>query len=137
MTEVETLVSGYYAVDYTYDRSIFEKVSTHVAAYSAEDAAERVLLSISANEGAKVLDARLLFGGSEPVTCTYNGGEGAVYPEGPWVAMEIDDIFTMVVVCDVHGYPAHGSVYSTDPECLGRYSGPCSFHPPLIEELRR
>lgn len=128
--EGEALVSGYYVVSYAYPGSVFEAVTTHLGAYSEEDAADRVRGSIVGHE-VTILRVALL-GDPEPVTCTYEGGEGAVYPEGPWVFMDWLDKWAPLLVCDVHGHPAHGCVYeSSDPTQPGpeHYTGPCQYHP--------
>lgn len=126
-----TLTVQHFRVDYTYHRSIFERVSTDIDAYSGEDAAARVLRQIALNDGGRVLDVRPL-GQPTPVECTFRGGLGAVYPEGPWVFLDWVDLRGPVIVCDFHGEPAHPHVYdSHDLHDTGpvAYTGVCEHFP--------
>lgn len=118
--------SGHYRVRYTYPGSIFEAVSTDLGAYSASEAGERVRASVYGKD-VTILDVTRL-GDPEPVACTYNGGPAAVYPEGPWVFMGWVDRHAPLLVCDVHGHPAHPNVYESETE-PGHYAGPCQHHP--------
>lgn len=120
------IASGDYRVRYTYPGSIFETVETDLSAYSEDEAAERVRASVCGKD-VTILGVVQL-GDSVPLACTYNGGEGAVYPEGPWVFMDCEDRFGPIIVCDVHGHPAHPCVYDSDPSDR-HYEGPCRFHP--------
>lgn len=125
--EKEPLVAGYYAVRYRRPGS--GVAVTHLGAYSANEAGERVRRETF---GEATIVSTSAIGDLEPVTCTYEGGEGAVYPEGPWVFMDYVDKWAPVIACDVHGHPAHPCVYeSSDPSQPGpeRYCGPCMALP--------
>lgn len=126
MSGTDVPSSGYYQVRYTYPGSSCEATTMFLGAYSPDEAGQRVKHSV-VGKAVTILSVTQL-GASEQVTCTYEGGEGAVYPEGPWVFMEWEDKWAPLITCDVHGHPAHPCVYDSDPEDR-HYSGPCRYHP--------
>lgn len=120
------LASATYRVAYSYPGSVFEQTERDVHAYSPEDATARVTQSMALYE-VTILRVVML-NAPEPVVCTYNEDHGC----GPGWTFDAHDecghrIEGAVLVCDVHGRPAHGEAYMLAPD--EDYTGPCAWHP--------